>query len=62
MPDGDALPSLCELVVGPVDDLALHDGRAVGVQAGEEGEGVGPHQLPHQRQRQRLVPFLRRDA
>ena len=46
------------LVVGPRDDLALHDGSAVLVELGEEGEGVGPHQLPHQGQRQGLVPVL----
>ena len=46
------------LVVGPRDDFAFHDGSAVLVELGEEGEGVGPHQLPHQGQRQGLVPVL----
>lgn len=53
MSDGDAL--LLELVVGPGDDLALHDGRVVGVELGQQGQGVGPHELPDQGQGQGLV-------
>ena len=53
VPDGDAL--VLELVVCPGDDLALHDGGGVLVELREEGQRVGAHQLPHQRQGQRLV-------
>ena len=48
--DGDTL--LLELVVGPGDDLALHNGRVVRVELGQQGQGVGPHQLPDQGQGQ----------
>ena len=41
--------------VGPGDDLGLHDWSATRVEFGEEGEGVGSHQLPDQGQRQHLV-------
>ena len=40
-------PLLLEPIVSPGQDLGLHDGRAVGVESGEEREGVGLHQLPH---------------
>ena len=48
--NGDTL--LIKLIIGPGDDLALHNRRVVGVELGEEGQGVGPHQLPDQGQRQ----------
>ena len=48
--NGDAL--LIELIIGPGNDLALHNGRVVGVELGEQGQGVGPHQLPDQGQGQ----------
>ena len=48
--NGDTL--LIKLIIGPGDDLTLHNRRAVGVELGEEGQGVGPHQLPDQGQRQ----------
>ena len=51
--DADLL--LLQLVVGPGDDLALHDGGVVAVELGQQGQGVGPHQLPDQGQGQRLV-------
>ena len=49
--DGEAgLPGLQPLV-GPLDYLGLHHGQArAGVEPGEQGEGVGPHELPDQRQ------------
>ena len=46
------------LVVGPVDDLFLSDGLAVCAELGEEGEGVGLHQLPHKGQRELLVTLF----
>ena len=48
--DGDTL--LLKLVVGPGDDLALDNGRVVRVELGQQGQGVGPHQLPDQGQGQ----------
>ena len=50
MSDGDTL--LLELVVGPCNDLALHNGRVVRVELGQQGQGVGTHQLPDQGQGQ----------
>ena len=42
-------------VVGPGDDLGLHDGGPARIESGEEAEGVGSHQLPDQGQGQCLV-------
>ena len=46
------------LVVGPLDDLFLSDGLAIGAELGEEGEGVSLHQLPHKGQRELLVTLF----
>ena len=53
--DADVLAPLGQSGVGPGDDLALHDGRLVGVELGQQGQGVGSHQLPDQSQGQNLV-------
>ena len=41
-------------LVGPLDDLRLDDGAAVGAELAQQRERVGAHQLPHQPQGQRL--------
>ena len=46
------------LFVGPLNDLGLGDGLAVGAELGQEGEGVSAHQLPHEGQREHLVTLL----
>lgn len=48
-----------DLVVDPGDDVAVGGEAVARLRAlGEDGEGVGTHQLPHQRQRQRPVPIV----
>ena len=57
--DGDAGLAGLQPLVGPLDDLGLHHGQpGAGVEPGEEGEGVGPHELPHNGQGEGGVAFL----
>ena len=58
---GDDQPGLTGLqpLVGPLDNLRLHHGTArAGVEPGEEGQGVGPHQLPDHGQGEGGVALL----
>ena len=46
-------------LVGPLDYLRLHHGAArAGVEPGEEGQGVGPHELPDHGQGEGGVALL----
>ena len=40
--DGEPRSSVC-----PIHNLSLSDHDVPGPQPGEQGQGVGPHQLPH---------------
>ena len=46
------------LGIGPCNDILLLDGFAITSELGEEGQGVGAHQLPHNCKDQLLVSLL----